>query len=111
MATLAPGRRTAAALPMWSAALTDHVAALAVSPGGSLVAAGSLGGDSIVLDSRDGATVAELSEHPLGVLSIGGSPGGGRLAAGGQDGRVTLWDRSGRTVESFDMPGWVVQVA
>ena len=111
MATLAPGRRTAAALPMWSAALTDHVAALAVSPGGSLVAAGSLGGDSIVVDSRDGTIVAELSEHRLGVLSIDWSPGGGRLAAGGQDGRVTLWDRSGRTVESVDMPGWVVQVA
>jgi WD40 repeat protein len=111
MATLSAGRRAAPALPVWRASLTDHVAALSVSPGGELVAAGSLGGDSVVLDSRDGATLGELPGHPMGVLSLAWSPGGGRLAAGGQDGRVTLWDRSGRTVESVDLPGWVVALA
>jgi WD40 repeat protein len=111
MATLAPGRRLVTALPAWRAALTDHVAALAVAPGGDLVAAGSLGGDSVVLDTAGGAVIAELAEHPLGVLSLDWSPGGQRLAAGGQDGRVTLWDRSGRTVESIELPGWVVCVA
>jgi WD40 repeat protein len=112
MATLAPGRRrNVTAVPVWRVPLTDHVAALAVDPGGELVAAGSLGGDAVVLEARGGAVVAQLAEHPLGVLSLDWSPGGRRLAAGGQDGRVTLWERSGRTVESIELPGWVVSVA
>jgi hypothetical protein len=84
MPVLAPGRgRAVIALPRWRAALTDHVAALAVAPGGVLVAAGSLGGDSVVLDSltgtvvvtRDAARLRRLERRP-------------RLVAGTADGAV-----------------------
>jgi WD40 repeat protein len=112
MATLAPGRgRAATAVPRWRAALTDHVACLAVAPGGALVAAGSLGGDTVVLDTLTGVVVARLPEHPLGVLSLDWSPGGVTLAAGGQDGRITLWNRASRTNTTVELPGWVASVA
>jgi WD40 repeat protein len=111
VATLAPGRHLGTAVPVWRAALADHVAALAVCPGGDLVAAGSLGGDSVVLDAAGGAVVARLPEHPLGVLSLGWSAGGRRLAVGGQDGRVTVWERSGRTLQTVELPGWAAAVA
>lgn len=112
MPVLAPGRgRAAIALPRWRAALTDHVASLAVAPGGALVAAGSLGGDSVVLDSLTGTVVATLPAHPLGVLSLAWSPDGAVVAAGGQDGRVTLWDRAARGAATVELPGWVTSVA
>jgi WD40 repeat protein len=82
-----------------------------VSTGNDLVAAGSLAVDALVIDGRDGSVVGRLAKHPLAVLSLGWSPGGARLATGGQDGMVTVWDRSGRSVESVDLPGWVVGVA
>jgi WD40 repeat protein len=74
----------------WEHALTDHVECLAVAPSGA-VAAGSLGGDAVVLDGASGASSAELAEHPMGVLVVAWSRTGDLLAVGGQDGITRLY--------------------
>lgn len=93
------------------AALDDHVSTLTWSPGGLTLAAGSLGGDSILLDPATGDVVAKLPAHPLGVLTTAWSSDGDRLAIGGQDGILRLSDRVGAEVAAVDLGDWVADVA
>ncbi len=51
--------------PAWRAALDDHVEALAWSPDGTRLAAGSLAGDAVLLDAA-GDVTAKLASHPIG---------------------------------------------
>lgn len=79
--------------PRWGAGLEDWVTALAVSPDGALVAAGSAAGETVVLDAATGAVVATPARHALGVAALAWSADGAVLASGGQDGAVRLWPR------------------
>jgi WD40 repeat protein len=116
---------TAVAEHVWSLALDDYVSVLRVRPSrrpgdGDLVAIGSLGGRAAVVDTLTGTVVAELDEHPFGVLDAAWSASGDRLAVGGHDGVVRLYavgdliDGSVpqvRAVGSFGAPGWVARLA
>lgn len=95
----------------WEVTLSDHPGALAVQPGGGLVAAGSLGGETVVLDPADGAVLATLPAHEFGVLALAWSPDGERLAVGGQDGRVALYDVDGSCLADVAVGGWVAALA
>jgi len=107
----APRPSPAAAAPeqRWTVRLADHPSALAAGPSG--VAAASLGGETVLLDPRDGAVRATLPAHGFGVLSAAWSPDGTRLATGGADGRVTLHDADGGRAGEAAPGGWVNAVA
>jgi len=94
----------------WQLQLGDYITALSVSPDGELVAAGSLAGDAILV-ATDGSLVSKLTEHSMGVLCGAWSPDGNRLAIGGQDGLVRVYDRSGDELGVLAGTGWIAQVA
>lgn len=95
--------------PVWSVDLGEAVSALAWSPEGTMVAAGSLGGRAIVLATGDGEG-RDLEGHPDGVLCAAWSADGSWLAIGGQDASVTLSERSGLTTR-VAVRGWVSDLA
>lgn len=96
--------------PVWQLQLGDYITTLAVSPDGALLAAGSLAGDAVLV-SIDGSLICKLSEHPMGVLCGAWSPDGSRLAIGGQDSHVRVYDRAGETVGVLDGSGWIARVS
>lgn len=91
----------------WRYDLDDHVAAVAGSRDRSAVAVGSLGGDAVVLDATTGEVIDALPDHPGGVLALAWSPDSSLLAVGGQDGEVTLWERSTERRRRLRLDGWV----
>ncbi len=93
----------------WVADLTDAVTALAWSPDGSGIAAGSLGGDATLFDADDGGP-GDLPGHPGGVLCAAWSTDGRQVALGGQDASVTLSTRAGDTAR-VGARGWVSDLA
>ncbi|MGY6500295.1 MAG: WD40 repeat domain-containing protein [Acidimicrobiales bacterium] len=95
----------------WTRQLGDHVDAIAVRPGGALVAAGSLAGDARLFSLDDGQPVAELAAHPFGVSTIGWSPDGRHLAVGGQDGTVNIWTEHGELVGTIQTGTWITAVS
>jgi|694.fasta_scaffold119443_2 WD40 repeat protein len=94
----------------WQSALGDFVTALAPSPDGALIAAGSLAGDAVLLGA-DGSLICKLREHAMGVLSCAWSPDGSRLAIGGQDGKVHLYHRTGDPIGTLAGTGWIASLA
>ncbi|MFM7534481.1 MAG: WD40 repeat domain-containing protein [Acidimicrobiales bacterium] len=94
----------------WEMLLGDYVTALAISPRGDLLAAGSLGGDAAIV-TVDGVLVCKLPEHPMGVLCGAWSPDGSRLALGGQDGVVRVHDQTGNEVGTYRGTAWISHVA
>jgi WD40 repeat protein len=94
----------------WRVELDDHVEVVTVSPAGTGVVAGSLGGDALLLDAA-GDVAAKLAHHDLGVLTAAWRPDGGGFAVGGQDGRVRAYDASG--VERWELAAgaWVTALA
>jgi WD40 repeat protein len=85
--------------------LADHVTTLSWSHDGSMVAAGSIEGDSMVF-GIDAAT-HRLDDHPLGVLSMDWTKTAtARLAVGGQDGTVQLWSAASGSTR-ITVKGWV----
>jgi eukaryotic-like serine/threonine-protein kinase len=81
-------------------ALDDGGCPAAFSPDGKTVAGRSTGPDTIfVWDARSGRKVLqlceELREH-LGVASLAYHPDGKRIASGGGDGSVIIWDAATR---------------
>lgn len=95
----------------WWVDLGDYTSALAVTSDGSLVAAGSLAGDAVLVDGESGVVVAKLAEHPMGVLCASWSPDESRLAIGGQDAIVRIYDRSGVEQGRVELSGWVNALA
>lgn len=105
----APQHATSA---LWRIELDDYVAAVEVDPLGTSVVAGSLAGEAVLIDAIDGRILAQLASHPgsggLGGASVAAwSPSGDRLAVGGHDGVVNVYDRSGRCLASHQLEGWV----
>lgn len=95
----------------WSLDLTDHVGVVAPSPDSSTVALGSLGGDALVVDVGTGDTLAKLADHPMGVLAAAWSPDGQRLAVGGQDGALRIYQNDADEVAAASLDGWVASLS
>lgn len=99
---------------LWQDQLDDHVGALGFNHDGTLLAAGSLGGDAAIWDASAGVNRLDLSPHPMGVLCLCWAPQDNKLAAGGQDGVVRIWDHDSQglgAVGSHHESRWVESVA
>lgn len=96
--------------PTWQVHLGDYAAALALSPDGRRVAAGSLAGDAVIIDVATG-DADKLTDHPFGVSCASWSPDGTRLATAGHDGVIHLYDADAQSVGCVDVDGWVAALA
>src|ERR1700676_1136917 len=96
----------------WQANIEDHVIALAWSPDGAMLAAGSGRGAITIFDSATASVKYALPGHGFGTTSLSWQPGGKLLASCGQDGKVRLWDAGdGNEVAVLDGgAGWVERV-
>lgn len=91
--------------------MDDHVQALAWASDSALLAAAAING-SIALFDGDGERRLVLSGHAFGTTSIDWSADG-RLASGGQDGHVCVWNAAAGA-PALRLPAgaaWVEQVA
>ncbi|MEM9038684.1 MAG: hypothetical protein AAGD33_02185 [Actinomycetota bacterium] len=95
----------------WQLQLGDYLSALAVSPDGDLLVAGSLAGDVVLVETEGGAVVAKLHDHALGALAIDWSPDGERLVVGGQDAVARVYDRQGAELGAVTTDGWADRLA
>ncbi len=95
--------------PTWSACVDEAVSALAWSPDGDRLVAGSLAGDSCVLQAGNGHRT-DLERRSGGVLSAGWSEHGDWLALGGQDANVMVAGQDG-TSSMIPGRGWVNALA
>jgi len=93
----------------WTAQLDDAVSALVWSPDGAELAAGSLGGDAVVL-AADGTSRHQMDPHHDGVLALAWSAGGRWLAIGGQSSAACIWS-PGAGSTPIPVRGWVNDLA
>lgn len=75
----------------WAATLDDYTIDLAWSGDGALLAAASAAGTVAVFSAENGGRIRTWQAHDSGANCLGFAPGP-RLASGGQDGKVKLWD-------------------
>ncbi|MCY4273566.1 MAG: hypothetical protein OXF00_13095 [bacterium] len=94
----------------WRVDLEDYVGVLEVSPSRGQAVAGSLGGDVVLVDTAEGSTTA-LERHEMGALSAAWSSDGDRVAVGGQDGRVRIYDQAGTPSGIADVSAWATALA
>ncbi|MBM3675670.1 MAG: WD40 repeat domain-containing protein [Actinobacteria bacterium] len=97
--------------PTWRVDLGEFVSTVAWSPDGTAAAAGSLSGAALLLSTRDGQVVQKLTDHPLGVLALSFSPASGRLAVGGQDGLLRIYDLATGLDTAHTCGAWVQALA
>jgi WD40 repeat protein/uncharacterized caspase-like protein len=81
--------RTVAVLP------APNVEVIRLDPAGTLLAAGTSDGSTLILDLESGETLARLDKHARSVKCLEWSPDGLRLATGSEDGTVRIWDPRG----------------
>ena len=99
-----------APVPQWRVDVDDYLQVLEVHRDRSQAVVGSLGGDAALIDIDDGSTIA-LERHEMGVLSAAWSSDGGRVAVGGQDGSVRIYDRTGAAKGVLTTSAWVTAQA
>jgi WD40 repeat protein len=86
--------------------------AVAWSPSGRRIAAGSLDGKVPIYDPVTGKEVQSLTGHDGPVLAVAWSGNGRQLASGGADGKIIIHDvRAGREVCMLTQDGLVVALA
>jgi WD40 repeat protein len=78
----------------WQADITDHVIALAWSPGGTVLAAAAVSGPIVLFDGSTGKVRHYLPGHEFGTTAVGCSRDGVHFASSGQDGKIRLWDQA-----------------
>jgi WD40 repeat protein len=76
----------------WQHSIGDYVIALAWSPDGDMLAAGSVSGRVNIFDAQDGTLRHSLSAHAFGLAALAWRPGSSQFATAGQDGKVRLWN-------------------
>lgn len=88
-----------------------RVTAVAYSPDGAqlTVAGGFPASGALTYDANDGSVLASLA-HPGTVTALAYAPDNSLLAAGGDDGTVTLW-LAGEQLASLEVNDWVTAVA
>ena len=97
-------------IAQWRVDVDDYVQVLEVCRDQGQAVVGSLGGDAALIDIDDGSATA-LERHEMGVLSAAWSSDGGRVAVGGQDGCVRIYDRTGAGKGVVDASAWVTALA
>ena len=97
-------------IAQWRTDAEDYVSVLEVCRDRGLAVVGSLGGDAALVDVEDGSAAA-LRRHEMGVLSAAWSSDGSRVAVGGQDGCVRIYDHTGAARGVVDASGWVTALA
>lgn len=90
----------------WEAEAEDAITALRrceAGEGNPALAASSLEGEILVLELASGKTIYELDGHKGGTLCLGVGKDPTRLASGGEDGRIKVWDlTTGQLLSSTD---------
>ena len=95
----------------WKLQFSEHVARLALSPDGSLVAVATLDGEVAIVSTADGRRIRDLPRHGFGALDVAWSPDGAVLATAGQDGVVRVLDgASGDVLGEHRASGWASRV-
>jgi len=88
---------------VWSGAMADHVIALGWNADGHYLAAASSTGPMTIFDAKAGSGDIALAGHGGGTLALGWSPKADVLATAGKDGRVRLWNATGRPMATLEM--------
>ncbi|WP_323673295.1 WD40 repeat domain-containing protein [Candidatus Poriferisodalis multihospitum] len=97
-------------IAQWRVDVDDYVQVLEVYRDRGQAVVGSLGGDAALIEVDDGSATA-LERHEMGVLSAAWSSDGSRVAVGGQDGCVRIYDRTGAAQGVVDTSAWVTALA
>jgi WD40 repeat protein len=97
----------------WESRLEDHVIDIAYSPDGRWLAAAAVSGSIELFKAESGEQKALLPGHRNGTFSLSWRSDSQRLASGGQDGMVRVWDISEGTAPLSIEAGaeWVERVA
>ena len=88
----------------------DYVQVLEVCWDRGRAVVGALGGDAALVDVDDGSVTAQ-ERHEMGVLSAAWSSDGSRVAVGGQNGCVRIFDHTGAAQGPIDASAWVTALA
>jgi len=77
------------------------ILAVAISPDGTRIAAGSEAGDARVYEAETGKLVARCGGHTGGVYVVQFTPDGSQLVTGGFDGTLRFYDMTGKQARAF----------
>lgn len=97
----------------WELSLDDHVIDMSYSPDGRFLAVAALSGGISILQASSGELKSFLPGHDGGTFTLSWRADSRRLASGGQDGKLRIWDIVDGTAHAQCDAGadWVERVA